>query len=79
MQFRCGSLWFNCHGSVSWFICHGSCHASIVVVCGGSIMVVQSWWFNRGGSWWFNHGGFVVVHSGFPWWFFSKNLQKKVM
>ena len=44
-----------------------------MVVRGGSIVVVQSWWFNRGGSWWFNRGGswwfnrggFVVVRGGF--------------
>ena len=42
-----------------------------MVVRGGSIVVVQSWWFNCGGSWWFNRGSswwFVVVHSG-SWWF----------
>ena len=43
----------------------------------------------RGGSQWFvvvRSGSIVVVRSGFPWWFcgglwwfFSKNLQKKVM
>ena len=49
-----------------------------MVVRGGSIVVVQLWWFVvvrggsivvvRGGSWWFNHGGswwFVVVRGGF--------------
>ena len=47
------------------------CSGSIMVVCGGSIIVVRggSTVVVRGGSivvvlWWF-----VVVRSGFPWWF----------
>ena len=49
-------------------------------------MVVQSWWFNRGGSWWFVvvrggsivvvRGGSIVVVRGGLWWFFSKILKK---
>ena len=38
----------------------------------GFVMVRDvSWWFVvvHSGSWWFNHGGFMVVRSGFPWWF----------
>ena len=42
-------------------------------LCGGSwwFVVVHggSWWFVVVQSWWFNRGGFVVVRSGFPWWF----------
>ena len=52
----------QCRGSNVMVQCHGL--NQFVVVHGGSIVVVQSWWFNRGGSIMVVCGGFMVVRSG---------------